>query len=214
MAKFILADNQDLTRIGVESIITKDKTHSWQSVSDKATLIEQLKKDEERIIILDYTLFDFSDVDSLIIASERFPFSQWILLCNDLTDSFIRKIIYSTHNISIAFKDSSVKVIIEAIDSVLHGKRFIRQRALEILLEKEQKINDAPSRLTYTEKEILKVIAQGKTTKEIAAERFCSIHTVNTHRKNIFSKLGVNTAHEAIKYALRAGIVDTEDFYI
>lgn len=68
--------------------------------------------------------------------------------------------------------------------------------------------------LTSTEMAILRAVAQGKTTKEIAAERFSSIHTINTHRKNIFHKLGVNTAHEAVKYAIRAGWVDPSEFYI
>ena len=67
---------------------------------------------------------------------------------------------------------------------------------------------------TQTETEILKAIAQGKTTKEIAAQRFSSFHTITTHRKNIFRKLGINTAHEATKYALRAGLIDASEFYI
>lgn len=68
--------------------------------------------------------------------------------------------------------------------------------------------------LTHTEIEILRGVAQGKTTKEIAYERYSSIHTVNTHKKNIFRKLQVNTAHEAVKYAFRAGLVDPSEFYI
>ena len=56
--------------------------------------------------------------------------------------------------------------------------------------------------------------ATGKTTKEIAAERNLSFHTVNSHRKNIFRKLGVNNAHEATKYAMKAGIVDLVEYYI
>ena len=73
---------------------------------------------------------------------------------------------------------------------------------------------EKPDILTSTETEIIKAIALGKTTKEIAAERFSSIHTVTTHRKNIFRKLGINTAHEAVKYALRAGLIDPSEFYI
>ena len=57
-------------------------------------------------------------------------------------------------------------------------------------------------------------IAMGLTTREIAEKRFSSFHTVNTHRKNIFRKLGVNTIHEATKYALRAGLIDASDYYI
>ena len=52
------------------------------------------------------------------------------------------------------------------------------------------------------------------TTKEIAQKRFSSFHTVNTHRKNIFRKLAVNNVHEAIKFALRAGLVDSAEYYI
>ena len=68
--------------------------------------------------------------------------------------------------------------------------------------------------LTNTEKIILKEIALGKTTKEIAAERNLSFHTINSHRKNIFRKLEVNNVHEATKYAMRAGIVDMAEYYI
>ena len=68
--------------------------------------------------------------------------------------------------------------------------------------------------LNRTEKNILKEIALGKTTKEIAAEKNLSFHTINSHRKNIFRKLGVNNVHEATKYAMRAGIVDLAEYYI
>jgi DNA-binding CsgD family transcriptional regulator len=71
-----------------------------------------------------------------------------------------------------------------------------------------------PPANTVTEREILKLMALGKTTKEIAAERFLSVYTVMTHRKNIFRKLEVNNVHEATKYALRAGIVDVVEYYI
>lgn len=84
---------------------------------------------------------------------------------------------------------------------------------MEVLLapkqEEQEKIN-----LTKTETEILKDIALGMTTKKIAEKRFSSFHTVNTHRKNIFRKLGVNNVHEATKYALRAGLVDSAEYYI
>ncbi|MBF1080731.1 MAG: response regulator transcription factor, partial [Prevotellaceae bacterium] len=57
-------------------------------------------------------------------------------------------------------------------------------------------------------------IAQGMTSREIAEKRFLSFHTVNTHRKNIFRKLGVNNVHEATRYALRAGLIDAAEYYI
>ena len=83
----------------------------------------------------------------------------------------------------------------------------------ELLLTPET-MSDETVKLTRAETEILKDIALGMTTKEIAEKRFSSFHTVNTHRKNIFRKLGVNNLHEATKYAFRAGLVDSADYCI
>ena len=83
----------------------------------------------------------------------------------------------------------------------------------EMLLVQEQR-SEEQTRLTKTEIEILKDIAMGMTTKEIAEKRISSFHTVNTHRKNIFRKLEVNNVHEATKYALRAGLIDSAEYYI
>ena len=172
-----------------------------------------LKEHEDAVVNLDYTQFDFADEDQLLIVSERFSMTTWVLLSDDLTEQFLRKVIYSSHRFSVVFKDETLKSIRDAILSASEGKRFISQRTTELILSQHQE-EEKPDVLTITEMEIVKAIALGKTTKEIAAERFSSIHTINTHRKNIFRKLGINTAHEAVKYALRAGLVDASEFYI
>ena len=104
--------------------------------------------------------------------------------------------------------------ISEALNAVSRHTRYLSQRALETIITQQQQEDETPSILTTTEMEMVKAIALGKTTKEIAAERFSSVHTITTHRKNIFRKLGINTAHEAVKYALRAGLIDSSEFYI
>lgn len=213
MTHYIIADNQELTRVGLKSIISQKTSGDISVADDKAELILQLKENPESIILLDYTLFDFNDASNLMIAADRFSKSQWILISDDLTPDFIAQIYYGSRNISILFKDSPVSDINGAIRSAGEGERYISQRAAEILLNQRQK-DEKETNLTQTEVEILKAIAQGKTTKEIANERFSSVHTINTHRKNIFRKLEVNSAHEAVKYAFRSGIVDTSEFYI
>lgn len=213
MIHYIIADHQELTRAGLKSVIKSKQPGEISVADDKTELIIQLKEHPESIILLDYTLFDFNDASSLLIAADRFAKSQWILISDDLTTDFIAQIYYSSRNISIVFKDAPLSDITNALHSASEGERFISQRAAEILLTQRQK-EEVETNLTQTEVEILKAIAQGKTTKEIANERFSSIHTINTHRKNIFRKIGVNSAHEAIKYAFRSGLVDTSEFYI
>lgn len=213
MTHYIIADNQELTRAGLKAIIHSKFPGDISIADDKTELILQLKEYPESIIFLDYTLFDFNDASNLMIAADRFAKSQWILISDDLTTDFIGQIYYGSRNISILFKDTPVSDIANALHSAQEGNRYISQRAVELLLNQRQK-EDVETNLTQTEVEILKAIAQGKTTKEIANERFSSIHTINTHRKNIFRKIGVNSAHEAIKYAFRSGLVDTSEFYI
>ena len=213
MTHYIIADNQELTRAGLKAIIRSKFPGEINIADDKTELILQLKEHPESIIFLDYTLFDFNDASNLMIAADRFSQSEWILISDDLTTDFIGQIYYGSRNISILFKDTPLSDIVNALHSAQEGNRYISQRAVELLLSQRQK-DDVETNLTQTEVEILKAIAQGKTTKEIANERFSSIHTINTHRKNIFRKIGVNSAHEAIKYAFRSGLVDTSEFYI
>ena len=68
--------------------------------------------------------------------------------------------------------------------------------------------------LSDREIEVLSLIAQGYLNKEVADQLHIGMTTVITHRKNIFRKLGINTAHETVKYTLRAGLVDPSEFYI
>ena len=213
MRNYILADNQELTRLALISLVKQDDDKLYVA-TDKAGLVELLKEHEDATVLLDFTLFDFSDVDQLLIIGERFALSQWILISDELTPQFLRRVVYSSHQFSIVFKDGPLRDVRDALDAVSRLNRHISQRALEVIINQQQEEEEQHNILTETEKEIVKAIAQGKTTKEIANERFSSVHTITTHRKNIFRKLGVNTVHEVIKYALRAGLVDSSEFYI
>ena len=213
MRKYIIADNQELTRYALESLLRKNEENVVYRAFDRAGLVALLKEHQSAVVLLDYTLFDFADEDQLLIIAERFNLSDWVLISDELTPQFIRRVVYSSHQFSVVFKDGPMSEIREALNAVSRHTRYLSQRALETIITQQQE-EETPSILTTTEMEIVKAIAQGKTTKEIAAERFSSIHTVTTHRKNIFRKLGINTAHEAVKYALRAGLIDSSEFYI
>ncbi len=214
MGNYIIADNQELTRLALISLTKQNEENKLYVASDKAGLVELLKEHEDATVLLDFTLFDFADADQLLIVGERFTMSQWILISDELTPDFMRRMVYSSHQFSIVFKDGPLSEVREALQAVKQHQRYISQRALEVIINQQLEEDARPSVLTTTETEIVKAIAQGKSTKEIAKERFSSVHTITTHRKNIFRKLNVNTAHEVIKYALRAGLVDSSEFYI
>ena len=211
--RVLLADKQDITRAGLIYVLQGFEDVEWKYVEDKAELMLSLKEDDDAVVVLDYTLFDINDADELLILQQRFAHTRWLLFSEDLSTDFVRVLIASSMQFSVLLKDCGLPEIKEAVRYCIRGSRFMCQHIMELLLAPapvaEEKVN-----LTKTETEILKDIALGMTTKEIAEKRFSSFHTVNTHRKNIFRKLNVNNVHEATKYALRAGLVDTAEYYI
>lgn len=211
--EILLADKQDITRAGLMYVLSDFNGVTTKYVEDKSELLLALQNDGNRVIVLDYTLFDINDAAELSILSERFAEARWLLFCEDLSVDFVRVLITTSPRFSILLKECSLQEIREALDYAVRGRRFICQRMAEMLLVPMETASDR-AKLTPTENEILKDIALGMTTREIAEKRFSSFHTVNTHRKNIFRKLGVNTIHEATKYALRAGLVDSAEYYI
>ena len=198
---YILADNQAITRAGLNFIIRElHLSEHIVHIYSKQELPNLLKKNSQAIIILDYTLFDFSRIEELINLHERFPSVRWILFSEELTTEFIRNI-YSDKAFSILFKNSSFQEISDALKYTISDKQYLCAQS------KNQLQNN-------TEIEILKLVAQGKSVKEIAAIRISSVHTIITHKKNIFRKLNVNNIHEATRYAFRAGIIDMAEYCI
>jgi len=216
MRKFILADNQDIANAGWKYILnTYINAFEISDVTTKKELVALLIENPESVVILDYTLFDFESVNDMSILQLRFDKVDWILFSDELSDDFLRTLLYNTHSFSVILKDSSKDEIIAALKETMKGNRYIGNSISNLLLDSSRNttINNKQV-LTSTEQEILKEMSLGRTTKEIASLRHVSAHTIMTHRKNIFRKIEVNNVHEATKYAMRSGIVDMAEYYI
>lgn len=211
---FIIADNQDITRRGLHGYITDlFETAQIIDVNSRQELVRTLAEhDTKAIVILDYTLFDLNGTDELLVIGKRFPETRWLLFSNELSEDFIRKLSIE-ENISMVLKENSGEEIHAALHCLSRGDRFFCHQIANLLINHGTK-TETESVLTSTETEVLKLIAHGKSVKEIANERNSSIHTIISHKKNIFRKLGVNSVYEATKYALRAGLIEMMEFYI
>lgn len=208
----ILCDNQDITRVGLQWLCNEMKYNDIAFAADKAALATLLDEQEQAVVVLDYTLFDFASFDELLIWQQRFQSVQWLFFSETLTNDFVRLVVASSPRFGLILKDAPLPQIRQALYDALHGAPYLYAPLVQMVDEQRQEVERA--KLTKTEMEILRDIALGLTTKEIAEKRFSSFHTINTHRKNIFRKLNVNNIHEATKYALRAGMVDAAEYYI
>lgn len=216
MREFIIFDKQDITRIGVMSLVADLQLFEMVNVAEtKDGVISNISKNETCCILLDYSLSDFTSINELKILHERFPCVSWILFSDEFSDTFLRDVKIHDLNFSILLKSCSLEEIKNGLISTSLSDQYIcKQVYLHMQTLSKLMSNELETPLTQTEKEVLKEVALGKTTKEIALERNLSFHTVMTHRKNIFRKLGVTNVHEATKYAMKAGVVDVTEYYI
>ena len=155
---------------------------------NKAELIQQLRLHPTAVVILDYTLFDFSGAEELMVLHERFKEADWLLFSDELSLPFLRQVLFSSMAFGVALKDNSKEEILTALQCASRKERFICNHVSNLLLAGNG--SSSPTHptikddlLTTAERSILKEIALGKTTKEIAAERNLSFHTVNSHRR-------------------------------
>lgn len=214
--KIVIADTQFLVVETLKILLNQDDRFSVTGiVHSQFELIKVLESDNCGLLITDFTLFDFDHIDDLQRIKLRFPGLSVLILTNsiskteftELTKIGIKNIIYKT-----ADRDE----IFAAVDSAIKGKKYYAEEILDMILEQGESklVPEEPTHLTNSEIEIVRLIAGGMTTKEIAEKKCISFHTVNTHRKNIFRKLSVSNASELIMHAIRAGWIDNIEYFI
>lgn len=211
--ELLIIDKQPITCEGIKSIASRLNIFENINIVEIGNLVDYMKRTTNNVIVIDYTSVDIS-AERLLILQERYHNNHFVLFSDNLSEEFIRRMVYSDGKFSVAMKDSSLYEIETALLKACEGKQYICRRILSLLKQNSDRVNNIVSPLTSTEREILRLIALGKTTKDIASERHLSVYTVMTHRKNIFRKIEVNNIYEATKYALRAGIIDSVEYYI
>ena len=214
--KVIIADSQFLVVEALRSLIQAEQNLSVTGIaSTKHELLRFLESGSADLLITDYVNIDYDGLDDLKVIRQKYPQLSILILTNtiskqefaELTKSGIKNIIYKT-----AEKDE----IFSAIESTLKSRKFYSDEILDLFLDisETKYVSEDPKTLTPSEIEIVKLIADGLTTKEIASKRNISYHTVNTHRKNIFRKVEVSNASELIMLAIKAGWIDNIEYYI
>jgi len=211
---FILADNQDITRAGLISFLKEiDDSAYVTEVTSSRLLLDTLRLLPKSVVVVDYSLFDFSSFNQLINIKAGARESSWLLFSDELDEHFLRKLLMADPTISVVMKHNTKTQVMNALRCISVGEVYWCDFA-ESVMKSDVLPLKITVPLTASEKNILHEIALGKSTKEIAYEKNLSFHTVNAHRRNIYRKLGVNSVNEATRYALQAGLIDMMEYYI
>jgi DNA-binding NarL/FixJ family response regulator len=166
-------------------------------------------------LIIDHSLIDIGSISELKDINLKFTNLKILVLSNVISKVDLHEL-NSAGIQNIILKTADKEELFEAIDYTLKGKKYYSNELLDLLFEANEKKNpgDETSQLTISEIEIVRLISEGLTTKEIASRKFISFHTVISHRKNIFRKLGVTSVSELIMYSIKAGWVNIIEYNI
>ena len=205
----IIADNQPLTVAGLESFLTdKQGVKVVGKVKRAEDLARMVEKFQPALLIVDYNLPGFVVLDDIRNAMASSGKTNVLILSSDSNKSSILDALQLGVKGYIT-KECSLEEVVMAVQSSAKGEKFFCHKILDIIMEKHFKVEpeSEPSVLTTRETEILKLIANGKSTQAIADALFLSPHTVQTHRKSIIRKLNIKSPTEFVIYAMDLGLV-------
>lgn len=214
--KIVIADSQFLVIEALKSLLANNEQFSISGIVEtQRELIKVIEKEPCQLLIVDTALTDFDEPVDLQFVKQQYSDLSILVLTNsigkaeftELSKIGIKNIIYKT---------ADREEILAAIDAALKGKKYFAEEIIDMILDQSENksVLEEPTHLTISEIEIVRLIAGGLTTKEIANQKNISFHTVNTHRKNIFRKMGVSNASELIIQAIRAGWIDNIEYFI
>jgi DNA-binding NarL/FixJ family response regulator len=214
--KILIADTQFLVVEALKSLLGSDERFSIIEIaSSNYELHKALEKESCQLLITDFALIGFESMDDLQKIKQKFPDLAVLVLTNSINKAEFTEL--SKIGIkNIIYKTADRNEIFVAVDAALKGKKYFAEEILDMILEANdnKQFMEESTQLTSSEIEIVRLIAGGMTTKEIAEKKCISFHTVNTHRKNIFRKLSVSNASELIMHAIRAGWIDNIEYFI
>lgn len=207
----LIADTQFLTTEALRSMLDAEG-YGMSVVHTRTELYEYLKANEPSLIITDYILFDFRSINDLRELGELHDGSPILVLCNSVNQMQIKELNQAGIR-NIALKTDDRTELLQSVTTAMKGKKAYSGSVLDILLKEDGPAEDA-CLLTTSEIEIVRLISTGLTTKEIAVKKHVSFHTVTTHRKNIFRKLGVSSSPELMMFAIKAGLIYNIEYHI
>lgn len=211
----VIADSQFLIVEALQSVISQNAGYLVNGVAkSQRELLSLLEKVKRGILIIDSSGLGISSTE-LDQIKQQFPLFSWLILTDILTKVEFDKLIKSGIR-NIAYKNIERQDLLTAIESTQAGKKYFSDEVLDLALKSNERmtISDIQANLTPSEIDIVRLIANGMTTKEIASKRNISYHTVNTHRKNIFRKMEVSNSSELILNAIKAGLIDNIEYFI
>ena len=218
MINLIIADNNELVRIGLRSVFKETDVQIVSEARDAQELLSQIGTFKPDVVLIDYTSDNFS-IDVVPKALELAPKTNVLAITPDQSAATVINAV-KAGVISHVKKNCSLEEIKDAVVQTATGNRFfcgniiktIQKEGIDVQGLGEMELSCEAIVLSEREIEIITMIAEGWTNKQISEKLFLSNHTINTHRKNIMGKLGVKNTAGIVMYAVKENHISPNKF--
>jgi len=207
----LIADDHTMFLQGIVSLLQQEpEINIVGKAFNGIEALEIIKKESIDLIILDISMPEMDGIELSKILKREYPEIKILIVSTHSNVKIISRLIRIGVN-GYLLKNAEKSELLKAIHSIMQGDDYFSEETEEKYLDNQLKIEKQVSVLTelsLREKEILILIAHEYNTAEIAEKTFISLNTVNTHRRNLLSKLNAKNTAGLVKYAVENGLVD------
>ena len=211
--RILLADDHTVMRAGLRALLERQPNlEVVGEAGDGRQTVELASSHVPDVVVMDIAMPNLNGVEATRRMVSKQPTISVVILSMYSDESYVMRALEAGAR-AYLLKDSAVTDLIRAIEAVSQGKSFFSPKISRILAEeyvralKQKGIADSYELLTPREREILQLLAEGKTNKEVATSLNISVYTAETHRGNILQKLNLHSSAELVLYAVRKGII-------
>jgi DNA-binding NarL/FixJ family response regulator len=207
--KLLVADDHEIVRNGVRCLL--EAQPGWQVMAEACNgreAVEKAKRLKPDVAVLDIGMPSLNGLEAARQMLKNDPHIKIVILTVYESDNLIREVLKVGARGYVS-KTDAIRDLVTAISAVQSGVAFFTAKVAEVVLEGDlDKSGLASSRLTPRQREIIQLLAEGQSSKEIAVALGLSVKTAETHRANLMKRLNCHTASEIVRYAIRNNIIE------
>ncbi len=207
--RIVVADDHEVVRKGLRGIL---ETHAGWTVVAEATdgrdAVDRVREHRPDVVIMDVAMPRLNGVDATRLIRRELPSTRVLILTMHQAEHIVDEALDAGAN-GLLFKADAGREILHAVNALLHDKPYFTGPVGRMILQGYLRSKgDTPTqRLSAREREVLQLLAEGHTTKDVADLLKLSVKTGETHRANLMKKIGARSTAGLVRYAIRNGII-------